>query len=109
MDLWVVDPNGEKCYFSNKRTLIGGRLSNDFRSGYGPEQFMLKKALPGKYRVLVNYFGESRVKLSGPATAMAEIFTHYADGKEERKIITLQMEKIDKNNGVVVGEFAFAR
>jgi tetratricopeptide (TPR) repeat protein len=109
IDLWVVDPNGEKCYYSNKNTLIGGRISNDFRRGYGPEQYMLKKAIPGKYQVIVNYFGEQQVKLSGPATVMAEIFTHYADGREERKIITLQMEKIDKNNGVMVGEFAFAK
>ena len=70
---------------------------------------MLKKAIPGKYQVMVNYFGEQQVKLSGPATVMAEIFTHYADGREERRIITLQMEKIDKNNGVMVGEFAFAK
>lgn len=109
IDLWVVDPNGEKCYYSNRNTLIGGRISNDFRRGYGPEQYMLKKAIPGKYQVIVNYFGEQQVKLSGPATVMAEIFTHYADGREERKIITLQMEKIDKNNGVMVGEFAFAK
>jgi Ca-activated chloride channel homolog len=109
IDLWVVDPNGEKCYYSNRNTLIGGRISNDFRRGYGPEQYMLKKAIPGKYQVMVNYFGEQQVKLSGPATVMAEIFTHYADGREERKIITLQMEKIDKNNGVMVGEFAFAK
>lgn len=109
IDLWVVDPNGEKCYYSNKNTLIGGRISNDFTNGYGPEQYMLKKAIPGKYQVIVNYFGEQQVKLSGPATVMAEIFTHYADGREERKIITLQMEKIDKNNGVMVGEFAFAK
>ncbi|MCH5714890.1 YfaP family protein [Niabella hibiscisoli] len=43
IDLWVTDPNGEKCYYSNNRTGNGGRISNDFTDGFGPEQFLLKK------------------------------------------------------------------
>lgn len=107
MDLWVTDPNLETCYYSHKETLIGGRLSNDFTRGYGPEQFLLKKAVKGKYQVKVNYYGDQQFKLSGPTTVMAEIFTHYADGRQERRLITLQMEKGSKADGVLVGEFEF--
>jgi tetratricopeptide (TPR) repeat protein len=107
MDLWVTDPNDETCYYSHKETLIGGRISNDFTQGYGPEQFLLKKAINGKYQVKVNYYGDQQVKLSGPTTVLAEIFTHYADGRQERKLITLQMEKGDEKEGILVGEFAF--
>lgn len=107
MDLWVTDPNQETCYYSHKETLIGGRISTDFTRGYGPEQFLLKKAVHGKYQVKVNYYGDQQFKLSGPTTVMAEIFTHYADGREERKLITLQMEKGGKQEGVLVGEFQF--
>lgn len=64
---------------------------------------------PNVYLSKLSIDGEQQVKVTGPATVMAEIFTHYAEGREERRIITLQMEKIDKNNGVMVGEFAFAR
>jgi tetratricopeptide (TPR) repeat protein len=109
MDLWVTDPNGEKCYYSHKNTLIGGRLSNDFTRGYGPEQFMLKKAIPGKYAVQVNYYGDTQVTISGPTTVMAEIFLHYSDGKQERKMITLQMDKSGKMDGVLVGDFNFEK
>ncbi len=56
MDLWVTDPNKETCYYSHKETLIGGRISNDFTEGYGPEQFLLKKAIqrqiPGESELL---------------------------------------------------------
>ena len=107
MDLWVTDPNQETCYYSHKETLIGGRLSNDFTRGYGPEQFLLKKAVRGKYQVKVNYYGDQQFKLSGPTTVMAEIFTHYSDGRQERRLITLQMEKGSKADGVLVGEFEF--
>jgi uncharacterized protein YfaP (DUF2135 family) len=109
MDLWVTDPNKETCYYSHKETLIGGRLSNDFTRGYGPEQFLLKKAVNGTYQVKVNYYGDQQFKFSGPTTVMAEIFTHYADGRQERKLITLQMEKGGRQEGVLVGEFEFGK
>ena len=41
IDLWVTDPNGEKCFYSHSTTEIGGRISEDFTEGFGPEQFML--------------------------------------------------------------------
>lgn len=109
MDLWVTDPNKETCYYSHKETLIGGRISDDFTNGYGPEQFLLKKAIKGKYQVKVNYYGDQQFTLSGPTTVLAEIFTHYADGRQERKLITLQMEKGDEKEGVLVGEFEFGK
>ncbi|AXY77517.1 DUF2135 domain-containing protein [Paraflavitalea soli] len=109
MDLWVTDPNQETCYYSHKETLIGGRISDDFTDGYGPEQFLLKKAIKGKYQVKVNYYGDQQIKISGPTTVLAEIFTHYADGRQERKLITLQMEKSDEKGGILVGEFEFGK
>lgn len=45
IDLWVTDPNGEKCYYGHRSTAIGGRMSEDVTQGFGPEQFMLKKRL----------------------------------------------------------------
>lgn len=106
IDLWVTDPNEEKCYYGHNQTNIGGRISRDFTRGYGPEQFLLKKATKGNYKVEINFFGNQRQKISGPTAVMAEIYTHYADGKEQRKIITLQMEK-GKNGTELVGEFSF--
>ena len=34
IDLWVTDPNGEKCMYNHKSTEIGGRLSDDFTGGF---------------------------------------------------------------------------
>ncbi len=56
IDLWVTDPNGEKAYYSNRLTYQGGRMSQDFTGGYGPEEFSLKTAKPGKYKVEAQYF-----------------------------------------------------
>lgn len=106
IDLWITDPSGEKCFYSNPRTEAGGRISNDFTDGYGPEQFMLKKAVKGRYTIETNFFGESQVTITGPTTVMAEIYTRYAGGEENRKVITMQMPAAGKE-GVFIGAFSF--
>ena len=106
IDLWLTDPTGEKGYYGNSRTKIGGRISNDFTSGYGPEQFMIKKAVKGKYKIEVNYFGDRQINISGPTTVTAEIYTHYATGKQQRKVIVLPMASGNRE-GNLVGEFNF--
>src|SRR5690606_15589026 len=39
IDLWVTDPFGERAYYGHRLTRQGGRMSPDFRQGYGPEEF----------------------------------------------------------------------
>lgn len=106
IDLWVTDPNGEKCFYSNPATAIGGRLSNDFTGGYGPEQFLLKKALKGKYKIEVDFYNDSSLTLAGPAAVLAEIFTSYSTGRQERKLTTIYLDR-DKERNMLVGEFIF--
>ena len=103
IDLWVTDPNGEKCMYSHSSTTTGGRISDDFTDGFGPEQFIIKKALKGKYRIEIDYFNDSQVTLAGPTTVMAEIWLHYGMASEEKRTITLQMEK-GKSGTVFIGE-----
>lgn len=50
VDLWVTEPNNEKCFYYNKRTRMGGRMSPDFTQGYGPEEYVLRRGLSGAYR-----------------------------------------------------------
>ena len=109
IDLWITDPRGEKCYYRHKRTAIGGRLSNDFTQGFGPEQFLLKKAINGTYKIETNFFGERQLTLSGPTTIMGEIYLSYSDGREERQVITFQSgENGKETEGILIGEFEFS-
>lgn len=106
IDLWVTDPYSEKCYYSHRFTDIGGRISHDFTRGLGPEQFLLKKAVKGKYKVEVNYYGDSQVKIAGPTTLMVEIYLHYGTAAQTRQLITLQMQSTSQGT-IYVGEFEF--
>jgi Ca-activated chloride channel homolog len=107
IDLWVIDPKGERCYYSNKQTAVGGRISDDFTQGYGPEQFMLRKAPHGKYKVMMNYFSDSQQKIAGPVTVMAEIYTHYGKPNQQRKTVAFQMKNEGGEEGVLISEFIF--
>ena len=109
IDLHVRDPHNEECYYGRKQTAIGGRISADNTGGYGPEQFLLKKAVRGKYRILVNYYGAREFSPDGPSTVMAEIFTKYADKTEQRRVVCLQMSNVRKKGSskVEVAEFEF--
>ena len=108
IDLWVTDPNGEKCFYGHRTTAIGGRMSEDVTQGFGPEQFMLKKAIKGKYKIETNFFGERQMSISGPTTISAEIYLMYSSGKQVKKMITFQNNKPNSGGeGILVGEFEF--
>ncbi|MDR2694631.1 MAG: hypothetical protein LBB74_10535 [Chitinispirillales bacterium] len=105
--LHVIDPKKEECYYGHPITKLGGLIH-----GYGPQQFILKKAKKGKYRVYVSYRGDSRVTPDEPTTVMAEIYTKYADKGEQRRVVCLQLSKPkEKVNGkeskAKVAEFEF--
>jgi hypothetical protein len=106
IDLWVTDPDNEKCYYAHRFTETGGRISRDFTRGLGPEQFLLRHATKGGYKVEVNYYGDTQVALAGETTIMAEVYIHYGTPQEQRQVITMQMER-GSSGAVYVGDFEF--
>lgn len=98
IDMHVIEPTGEECFFGHKNTALGARFSKDFTQGYGPEQYLLRNAVKGKYQIRTNYYGESTLSQNGPATVMVEIYTQ-KNGKTERKLQTIQLGTIkEKQN-----------
>ncbi|MYM94161.1 VIT domain-containing protein [Duganella vulcania] len=103
IDLWVTDPNGEKCYYGNRYTYQGGRMSRDFTGGYGPEEFSLRVAKPGKYRVEVNSFGSRQQIVAGATTVQLRLSTGFGTAKQRDQMVTLRLR--DTGSTVLVGEF----
>ena len=97
MDLHVTDPWGEDCYYGHRRNAGGGHLSFDFTRGYGPEEFMTRKLLPGKYRVWTHYYGQSSAKIIGPVTLYAVIYTDYGTPEEKRETLTFRLGARNEN------------
>ncbi len=107
MDLWVTDPNGEKCYYSNRDTYIGGHMSADFTQGYGPEEFLLKKAQPGNYAIQVDYYGNHQQVISGATTIQVYLMTNFGTKKQKQKAITLRLR--EEKDVIDVAEFVFKK
>lgn len=94
IDLWVTEPSGEKCFYGHNRTVIGGLLSHDFTDGYGPEEYCLRKLMPGQYQVQANFFGSRQQELTGPATVQATVITNFGRPTEKRQSLSLRLKDV---------------
>lgn len=103
IDLYVTDPDGQKAYYGNRFTYQGGRMSLDFTGGYGPEEFSLKRAKPGKYKVEARYFGDRRQNVTGATTLQAKLTTKFGTPEQQEQIVTLRLK--GRAETVFVGEF----
>ncbi len=103
MDLHVIDPDGERAYFGHQLTYQGGRMSRDFTGGYGPEEFMLRNAKPGIYRVEVNYFGSAQQIVTGATTLQLHFTTAFGTSRADDKMVTLRLK--EQGSSILVGEF----
>lgn len=106
IDLWVTDPDNERCFYGHRFTAMGGRISHDFTRGLGPEQFLLKKAVKGRYKVEVNYYGDTQVTVAGETALLVEVYTHYGTAEQTRNLVTLQLKR-GSRGASYVGEFEF--
>jgi len=103
IDLWVTDPNGERCFYGHRFTRQGGRMSQDFTGGYGPEEFSLKRAKPGKYRVEAQFYGHRQQIIAGATTLQVRLTTRFGTAHAQDKLITLRLA--GQSEVVHVGEF----
>lgn len=105
MDLWVTDPEEERCYFENRQTYLGSVISPDITQGYGPEEFMLKKAPKGTYKIEVNYYGNRSQKQLLPVSLRITFFTHYGTPQEKKQETTVRLS--NQREVIDVGSFEF--
>ena len=105
IDLWVVDPNDERCWYKNKKTKIGGIITDDMTEGFGPESFKLKEAISGNYEMLIDYYSDNVQKISGPTFLKVTVFKNYGT-KDQQK--TLKVYRLENNDDELkVGEIKF--
>ncbi len=105
MDLHVMEPGGEEAFYSHNRTARGGLVSEDITDGYGPEEYLVRKAPTGKYTISTNYFGSRQQTVVGPATVTATVFTNWGRANEERQVLTVRLEK--EKEKIEIGAITF--
>lgn len=101
MDLWVVEPTGERARYDNTLTAIGGRFSNDMTNGYGPEEYLLKDAPEGLYDIIMDYYSGDIVNPSAAVAIQAEIWQNYGQPGETMRRVDLAFTNEDQEEYLV--------
>lgn len=93
IDLHVIEPSGEEAYYAHNRTEHGGLVSRDITDGYGPEEYLIRKATPGPYAVKTKYFASHQQTVIGPSTVTATVFTDWGRPSQKQEVMTLRLDK----------------
>ncbi len=104
VDLHVIDPNGEEVFYGHVQSYQGGRISRDATGGYGPEEFALRVAKPGRYRIEANFYGHRQQVLTTSTGLMLWLSSGFGTADQHDQRTTLRL-KSQSGQRVVVGEF----
>lgn len=107
IDLWVTDPNGEKTYYGHRLSYQGGRVSRDVTGGYGPEEFALRVAKPGRYTVQAQFYGHRQQVVAPATTLMLRLTTGFGRADQKDELVTLRLAGASEM--VTVGSFEVGR
>ncbi len=108
IDLWVTDPNEEKCSYENEETRIGGKISNDITRGYGPEEFRLKNAKKGKYKFEAKFYSSNKQSILGKVSVRALVYTNFGKKDQHKEVLTIQLDP-KKGGDYLIGEIEFEK
>jgi hypothetical protein len=82
VDLHVIEPSGEECYYQHTQTAAGGQISRDVTTGFGPELYLLPAAPAGKYEVAAHYFASDANRASTRTKVLALIYENWGTRDE---------------------------
>lgn len=108
LDLWVDEPNGERAVYNNPLTVIGGHLSNDMTSGYGPEEYLLRRAPRGSFTVRANVYASDRLNPNGGSRITAHLIRDFGRDNEREEVIDLEVLPKDKAGERLIGRLRVA-
>ena len=104
MDLWVDEPGGERAIYSNPLTSIGGRLSNDMTQGFGPEEYLLRRAIPGEYRISVDVYAADSINPNGTTVITARLVRNFGRASQQEETMELELRP-DDHGEKLIGRF----
>ena len=103
VDLHVTDPTGEECYYEHRTTQMGAKLSEDVRTGFGPELYVLKKAEPGAYTIEAKYYNADGLQTQARSRVFARIIEDFGrKGEREQRVTLVLRDKGDRNELAIV-------
>ena len=112
IDIHVIEAaeseTSEKAYYSNQLTKRGGRISNDMTDGYGPEEYLIRKAPSGLYRIESNYYSQDDYTEDGALKLRARIWRNFGRKNESFETVIIEMLE-EKEEAYILGEVQIGR
>lgn len=101
VDLHVVEPGGEHCFYGHQDTALGAHLSRDVTQGLGPELYVLPEVASGEYLVYVHYFAGDRKRTSARSKVLATLYERWGFPEETLSRRVIPLEAASEEHGVV--------
>jgi hypothetical protein len=102
VDLHIIEPNGEHCFYQHRQTEQGGYLTTDVTQGYGPEMYVLTNALPGDYKIYVHYFSSNRNRAGTRTRVLATVYENWGKPNERVSRRVLELDENKEDHGIAV-------
>ena len=107
VDIHVTEPSGEEAYYAHRITSSGGRVSEDITDGFGPEQYEIRKALPGTYVIRAHYYASHQQTVFGPATCTLTVYTDWGRSNQAQTITTTRLDRAHQMTEVGTASYGF--
>ncbi|MFN7717806.1 MAG: VIT domain-containing protein [Sphingomonadaceae bacterium] len=98
IDLWVIEPTGEKTFYGNRKSKAGGAITNDMTNGYGPEEYVLRRAIAGEYKVKIDGYSPDRLNPNGKGRVMVRLIRDFARKTEREELVDAELS-FDDHDG----------
>jgi hypothetical protein len=107
VDLHVLEPNGEECFFQHTQTGSGGQLSRDVTTGYGPELYLLSHAPAGTYNFRAHYFAADANRATTRTKVLALIYQGW--GTKDEKLTMKAIPLIGRSESHELGKIVVGK
>ena len=94
VDLHVVEPSGEECFYQHNTTRSGGHITSDITTGFGPEMYFNANAPRGKYQVKAKYYGSSQNRRSTRNKVYLTIIEDFGGEEETLSHQTVELRTV---------------
>ncbi|WP_185230312.1 VWA domain-containing protein [Teredinibacter franksiae] len=101
VDLHVVEPSGEECFYEHKVTRSKGIMSNDVTQGYGPEFYQNERAPNGKYQIFAKYFSDNPNKLGLKTKVNVRVIENWGTREQTEVSRNIVLNKPDQKQKVL--------
>lgn len=97
VDMWLTEPNGELASYWNDDTAAGGRLSEETTDGSGPEQYMIRRAANGTYKLKAEIYSDDPLNPNGTARVIGRLIRDFGRPNEREQMVEVELLPQDES------------